>query len=461
MNHPAQFLRVAGMGLLLGSLLATARAETVDFQSGRNTSCVDHVEVTIEVAGQQKQIDEKNQWVNSDMRVTAGFEYDERTLRVAINDTSRTRTIRSYDKAGATISFDDMEVTPILREDRRIIVSDWNKGKLTLFSPNGPLTTGELDLINVHGNSMLLDQLLPTETLAEGDKFTPSRLAWGSALRLDLVAEFDCEAEIVSVDENTAMIETKGKIEGAVDGAETQIDLHARMQYSRKAKRVTWFAMVIEEERSVGQIGPGLDVAARVQVKLTPTTLPDSLSDAVIDPLQTSPESEVTSLAYTSPIQAWNLAHDRQWIVTQEDEQFTVLRLMEQGELVAQCNITALPPTDVDKMLTLEDFQKDIESTLSENKGQVVTAGQRANGQDYREYKIIADGQSQELPIRWIYYLLTDRNGHQAMLAFALHAELFEQFDDHDARLVDAFRFNVPGESGSEEPVRMGANPEF
>ena len=54
---------------------------------------------------------------------------------------------------------------PALRDEHRLITAELRGPKLTLFSPDGPLSREELDLLDIFGDSLALEGLLPDEVL--------------------------------------------------------------------------------------------------------------------------------------------------------------------------------------------------------------------------------------------------------------------------------------------------------
>ena len=379
--------------------------------------------------------------VESPMSLIAAFAYNERTLLPFDTSFQYARSLRDYSRAEAAIDIEGTILRPSLREDRRRVVVDVVEGRPTLFSSNGPLRGEELDLIHINCNSLLLDRLLPVDMIQNESEWTPSPLAMNALFGLDAVSESDITARVTSVSPTEVIFELEGTLNGVVDGAETDIEMKARCQYARAVRRITWFALVMREQRSEGFTGPGLNIGAKIEVQITPMAAQGPLSDAAIVPESFEPTAELTNLVYDSQTSGWSLAHGRSWTVTQDERHQAALRLMNHGELVSQCNIVPMRSTTPEEMAALEEFQADLVEHLQSNQAQAIAAAQRENEVGYREYRVLLDGVAQELPIRWAYYLLTDQDGRQAMLAFVVEANLLDQFGDADRELVEGFRF--------------------
>ena len=156
-----------------------------------------------------------------------------------------------------------------------------------------------------------------------------------------------------------------------------------------------------------------------------------------------TPSSDaLTALEFDSPPGNFRFDYDRRWYVTSEEKNVAILRLVDRGELVAQCNIS--PITDVQKQLTLADYQREIQQSLGERFGQFLEATEDASEAGYTVFRAVASGKVADLEIQWIYYLLTSPDGERVSLAFTLESSLAERFAAADRELVGAVRFTRP-----------------
>jgi len=114
--------------------------------------------------------------------------------------------------------------------------------------------------------------------------------------------------------------------------------------------------------------------------------------------------------------------------------------MLERGELVAECNIVEMPKVNVNSLTTLEKFKEDLKQGFGNNFGVFAFEEEAINTAGYTEYRVMIDGNVDEIPYRWVYYLLTDKFGNQAVVVFVIHAGKIELFGDSDARILDSFR---------------------
>ncbi len=415
--------------------------KTVTLKSSRAAGTIDHVVVLLEVGGDVKAAEQGK--VESDkMSVVCTLDYDERTLEVPAGGEPRFRSIRHYNKADAVIKVGEGGFKPTLRDGRRLVVAEIADGsETTLLSPSGPLTRDELDLIDILGNSLLMDRLLPEKPVAVDDTWKHSDKLIAALLGLDAVSESTVVSKLTEVTDAVARMEVAGEVQGAIGGVSTEIALKAKYRFDRRSNRIDWIGLLVKEKRSIGHVLRGVELVARLQMQIGPKADSAKLGDAVVEEAGVEPNDEQRQLEYESPKAGWRLTHDRCWFVYSADRDHVILRLIERGELVAQCNISPLPDFPVDKPETLAAFQEEIKQALGKKFGEFVEAGQWMNDQEHRVLRVVVRGMVEDLPIQWFYYLVADKQGRQVALAFTVEAKLLENLGEADRTLIDAMRF--------------------
>ncbi len=125
-----------------------------------------------------------------------------------------------------------------------------------------------------------------------------------------------------------------------------------------------------------------------------------------------------------------------------------VLRFVERGDLVAQCNLSPLPSLAAEEQFGMEEFQQDIKRILDENFGQFVTASESRTEDGLHVMRVVAAGTVSELPIHWVYYHLGNQAGRRASCVFTLEADLVDRFGGADQSLISSFRFTDAKDGG-------------
>ena len=410
-------------------------------RSERKAGTTDLVETLLEVTGDVKQVGNDLKTTTDKMEVVAGFRYEERVEKFSAGSRGALVSVREYDLAKAKMKIGKEAKNPELDDNLRTIVCSLEDDKVALFSPNGSLRGEQLLLIeDLPGNTLTLDRLLPNKEVRVGDTWKITDSVLRSFLSVDAVTESNVEAVLTAVADNMAMVEIVGDVGGIYLGAATEMSIRAKYQFDISAKRINWLGLLIEENRSIGHVGPGLDLVARLQVKISPIAKPQKLTDDFMTDINVQPTDNLLTLKYDGGKGPWRFSHDRSWYVFQDEPTTTVLRKLRRGELVAQCNIADMGKVDVKTMTTLPKFTKELSDGLGKNFGKVVAANETENPFGYKEFRVIIDGSVEDLDLRWMYSLLTDKDGQQAVIVFVVEAGMIEQFADADRMLIDTYR---------------------
>ena len=373
--------------------------------------------------------------------VVGQFRYQELPLAGA----NHLRSVRYYEEVTAVIKVDRDGSKPILRSDRRLFVADWDgTGPATLFSPNGPITREELDLVDILGNSLVLGTLLPDRPLAVGAKWSNSDESLVALLGLSAVSQCDVESVLVQVKGQSARIAVGGTVLGSAAGVGTELRLKGRYDFDLTLGQITQMELVVDEDRALGHVGPGLDVTARLTLKRHPVGSSERLARVAATLASAAVDRADLELDLQSAQAGFQLTHDRNWYVTEASRDLIILRRVDRGELLAQANISPLTSKSSDRQTNLAQFQKDIRFALNDRFGAFVNASQWLNRAGHQVYRVVARGAIEELPIEWRYYLVSAAGGHRVALAFTVEVPLADRLGDEDRRLVESAELFAP-----------------
>ena len=426
---------------------AAEKRVTHSLQCTRSPNMVDRVDALLDVSGTltvaDKAAAEAKKNTPLKMNAEAALAYAEKTLQPAASAGKPARTIRHYDKAEASIRVGEDSFKPSLRQERRLIGVETHGPKVVMFCPRGLLTREELDLVDLLGNSLLLDRLLPADPVAVGDTWKHPEELLAALCGLDAVSSGDAQSVLQSVGDGVAQIEMAGYVAGSVNGLSTRMQLKAKYRFDVKAKRIIWFALLVKEKREPGPIGPGLDVVARLRMRIVPGAESAELADAALKGVPMEPTAPLRQLSYTSPKGGWQAAYDRRWMIVGEKKELTVLRMADEGKYVAQCSVSALSAGGA-KSVALADFQEEIRQALGKNFRQFVRASQSTNEAEYQVYRVVAQGEASGVPVEWIYCRLADKLGRSMVVLFTAESNMGERLQENDRDLIRAIRFVDP-----------------
>ncbi len=416
------------------------------------------VKLAVEVAGQLKMNPSGREVKFLPLSVTAELNFLQRRLPELL-DSSAVRLVRQYTGAEAKFNLKNTEFAHQLRNDRRLMVLQTDGDSGNYFSPLGPLTREELDLIDVPGSGVLPELLLPGKELKVGETWTLTDAAVVRLLSLDAVHKQDIVGKYDELRDGIAILSLEGKVAGAVGGVSSDVNLKAKLNLDPKQQLLTWLALSFTENRAIGHAQPGYDVTTRIRMLTALVDSAPDISEASISSLPLVAKSGETLLAFRSEKGGFELNHDRRWRVMSERYDNAVLRMIDRGELVAQCNISKLKSFAKDEKLTLETFQEDVKVALEKQKATITEAAQSTSEAGILVQRLTANGVASELPIQWTYYHLADPAGRRASIVFTIDAKLAEKYAHIDQEIIAAFRFfDVPKEAGEPTPA-AGISP--
>lgn len=452
-NKRTMFIMLASLACGLYAPDACQGSAPFDLRPADETAQARRVRVLLEVNGQLILRGEENQKTRLPLVVHGELLYDERLLPSEKQSVCR-RYIRHYDTARAELRIGDIVQQPQLADEHRLAVVEVDGDEATLFSPHAPLTRDELDLLDIQANSALLARLLPDQPVAVEEKW-PLDADWLAAmLCLDAVTQADVQGVLRQVENSVALIELDGSVSGAVRGVPSDIQLRGKCNFDLNARSITWLALSITEKRAGSHVDPGFEIVARLRMAMGPVPVRAELTDSAIQPLPLSTTTGTTLLALPATQGGFEFLHSRDWRVMADRHDVTILRLIQNGNLVAQCNTSRLADLPAGQQLQLEAFQADIQRALGQSFAEFVEASQETTPEGLRVLRVVASGLASEITIQWTYYHIADGQGRQVAMVFTMDSQLVEQFAGEDRTLVSTFRFTPAKEqAATAEPV--------
>lgn len=370
----------------------------------------------------------------------AEWDFTQRTL-TQTDGWLNVHLVRRYHTARSQITLHRSSLQQQLRPERQLIVVQSSPSTATLFSPHGSLTADELELLDGVGSSLALECLLPPRLILPGGQWTVRDAALARLLGLDAVASQEVIFTLESVEDAIAIIALEGKVSGAVEGVASEIELKGKMNFDLRRRLVTWLALAYREDRAIGHAQPGYEVVATVRMVAAAAAPLAELSDQTLAGLPLKADPGATLIEYTNAAGGFQLAHDRRWHILLERPDLTVLRLVDRGDLIAQCSIAPRAPLPAEQRLTLAAFQEDVRRALGQQFEQIVEAGEEVDDSGLVMLRVLVAGVAGEIPIQWTYYHLSDPQGRSATLVFTLESSLLERFAAMDRELIAGFRF--------------------
>ena len=443
--------------------------ESCNLTSSHKPGAADVVEISLEAHGQVIQTLQSGKQESATMEVAAGFKYEERFDKYTPNGPAR--TIRQYEKAGMKRKIGANTALPKLDKSRKFVVSEYDGKKTQLYSLGGAMRDEQYALLHeLPFNTTMLDLLLPNREVKLGEDWRLSNDAVVALLGVDAIENNTIHLSVTSIADNFAEVELyqigdkdkDGKdgpstLECAAEGASVSLDMEGKYQFDLNSRRITWFGINISERRSQSVATPGLDWNATLKINIAPLEKPDKLSDETIASMKLDPTDELLKLYYNAHKGPWKFQHSRKWKMIEDGAKITSLCYLDGGEAIAQCNILSNGKIDLTTKPSLAGYKEQIQKGLGERFVEFKEQAEYDGAGGVSVYYVVADGVYEESPFRWVYYLVTDKNGAQATIMFELRADLLEQYDDSGNEIVESFKLVPRSNEGVGQELQRAA----
>ena len=332
-----------------------------------------------------------------------------------------------------------------LRSERQLILLSQGVTATARFtSPHGPLTRQEIELIDIASNGFPPERLLPNRTVEEEETWTHEDDVVAELLRISKVTNGELSSQITEVDTDQVTISINGKVAGEVDGVKTKFEVKGNMQFDRADRLVSWIALAVREQRDISFAAPGFHVVSKIRTAREAIDSSDALTPKITRSLSLAPTKGDLLLDFEPENVNYNLALDRRWHLVGHQKFATMLRMFEDGDLLATCKIDQLTKSVPGKHVTLDGFREDVEAALGKNAKQILSASQSVNGQSVRVLRVVASGAVGETPIRWIYYHLSNDDGQRLSFIFTLESSMMSRFDGVDEEMASSVQLLQP-----------------
>lgn len=439
-----QTVPVLAVVVVLLSWCPSLSAESYSLLEDRESDVVSRVSVDVRIRGQVKTPVAGQKAQEFPISSNGAYIYRERMLPPSGRDARAFRSARIYETAQARIQVGESITTPRLNSGIQFVVVEGERSGVEFYNPLARFRRDDLDLLSVPGESLAALALLPRAEMELGEKWNVDDWAVQMLVDIDAVLKSELVCELKSVKDETALIAFAGSISGATVGAATELTLQGEMQFNIARKYLQSFKLVQTEKRQVGAISPGLEVTAEVNWTRAPIAQDPDLTQARLAQVALEPAVEQLQLVYDSP---WSVRfnHSRNWHVFHQTPQILILRLLDQGRLVSQCNVSPVQAAKPGSHTSESQFQTDIQTSLGERLKSIVAAEQITleGAEDRFVYRVTVDGESGGKKMRWIYYLCAAPSGQQIAFVFAVDREDIERLGKLHELIVSSLQFTA------------------
>ncbi len=388
------------------------------------------------------------------LKMVSRLDFDNRVLSVDRRGRPL-RDLRRMRQAAVAINTPGRPLTTQLRSERALLVAEVHEGAVRVFSPGGPLTRPELDLVQGPADPLMLGGLLPDHAVAVGDTWTISTETTRALSDYEALAASSLKARLDARDADSARVHLTGQVRGAARGGEGTITFDGQYTFDRRAGRIGKLTLTRAEVRKPGQVEAGFDFQGTLTLTRTPTELPVELGDAAAASVPGETPPHLLLLEFRPPGDQFRLFHDRDWHLFWSDARISVLKRLDHGELLAQCNLSIGPEAGAGRHQDLKQFREDIRAALGARFGGIAEAGELDDGSagGFR-YRMAVQGKERAQAVLWYYYLIASPGGAQVLATFTLNAADAKRFADQDVQMIGSLEWLTAAREHATEKAK-------
>jgi hypothetical protein len=427
------------VGAVVVLLAGTAGASAQTYPLGETVKAGDCFRVRIEMGlkGEIK-VSRDGKPAALALTATAAHEFPERALAVGDNGLVE-KSARVYESATATIKVEKDGEGKSLRKERRLIVAQRPKDQPLTYSPSGPLTREELELVGDHFDTLCLTGLLPGKDVAVGDTWKVGNSAAQALCHFDGLTEQALSCKLEAVKDGTATVSVGGSAKGIEAGASVKLKIDATYRFDLSAKRLVWLEWKQTDERDQGPASPALTATSTTTLTRKPIDRPDTLDDVALVsvPKEFKVPESLQVVEYRHPQGKFELNYGRDWQVVGEPDGRLILRLIDRGDFVAQATITPWTPAAKGKHLSADEFRAAMAEAPGWEAEKELQSGEVPGlGEGRWVYRVSMLGKADGLAVLQNFYLIAGPNGDQVVVAVTLTPKKAEQLGGRDLSLA-------------------------
>jgi len=447
--------RAASAFVCFALLAAVAGAESMTFKPEDDSRTV-RADVRIGTQGKVIMNAGGGKTIHHDLNAQAEYTFAERRLAAGGRDAQSLRAVRDFAKAHVETTIEKNVSTIDLPASTRIIVASGQSAGVTNYSPQAKLTRDTCDLLEMPGDPLALAAMLPANAVEEGTTWTPPEWASQMLGAVEAIETASMTCKLASLTDSLATVELSGTIKGQRQGANCEVAIEGTLEYDRTNDLISAANLSYQVKSAVGTVNPGIEARVDATIKRSVLTKPGRLTDDLIKSIPISPDDDSLALVFDAAPWGLRLNHSRGWYVfhavLEGSPQIAILRLIDRGSLIAQCNFSPIAPARAGENTSLDQFEGDIKKSLGKRLKTITAREQVDVGEGMKVFRVVVEGsytlkgskgEELEVPTHWIYYLCAAPSGKQASFMFAVESNLLEQLGQQDEELVQSLQFTA------------------
>lgn len=179
-------------------------------------------------------------------------------------------------------------------------------------------------------------------------------------------------------------------------------------------------------------------------VKRVSVAEPEQLTNVAlvsVPPGKDAPPAHMTQVLYIDAKSRYDVMHGREWVLVGQTADHVVLRLLEQGDFVAQVTITPWTSAEKGKHMDPEKFKETMARTPGWDVEKELQVGEVPSDDGKWVYRVSAQGLLDGAAVMQNFYLVAAPTGEQVVLVFTMTPKQVDKLGSRDLSLVGSLDF--------------------
>ena len=356
------------------------------------------------------------------------------------------QAIRYFENSKGNFNIEKGKVNSSVSKENRMVVARLKSvpgQRLQMASVMDTLSQSEFELIKNPADPLTYAKLLNQKNVKIGDKWKTDDDALADFLAVDRILFNETQLLLKNVVKNKARVYMLGKVDATIDDVGTGLKISGIFDVDLTSKTVSDVRLNIDEAREAGQVAAGFHGKSKIDIRLTRDESCEHLSNDKLKKYTKSRRIK-QKLKWASDSGRFALEYDPRWRVIAAEQEAAVLRYVDDGDLMAQCDVVQLPSRPANKPLTLAAYKKEVEKIIrSDETARISDSKEMTTSTGLNALKVTVKGIEKELPVQWIYYHVASEDGRRLTFVFTLEQEIANVFQPSDQRMVNGLSFFV------------------
>jgi hypothetical protein len=355
-----------------------------------------------------------------------------------------TKMARHYGKANCATVIGEDKLQRGLRDTHQLVVAQRVGDNLLCYSPAGPLTRPELEVVSEHFDTLCLAGLLPNKEVAVEDSWKISNVTAQSVCLFEGLISQDLSGRLKEVKDGQAIITIEGKANGIELGASVKLEIKATLRYDLLSHRVVSLEWKQKDMREQGPASPIVEAESTTTLKREflaeePKELAKSVLAAV--PSDDEPQELLKLLQHRDAAGKYAFLYGRDWHIVGETQNHLVLRLLDRGDFIAQATVAKWKSADAGKHTDPDEFKRVVAESPGWLLDEVIEATEVPSDEGRWAYRVTAKGELDGAKVVQCFYLLAGPSGDQVAVTFVMKPANATKIGTRDVALVNAIEF--------------------